>query len=69
MTGFFRQQEIRMAMKLLKWHFEKQKFTLPDDAALSLQASKLVDEAHRIAKERGKNVIGIIKDLISTFRN
>jgi hypothetical protein len=68
MTGFIKQQEIRLALKLLKWRYENAKLPMPDENALQQQAERLVEEANRIAKERGKNVIGIVKDLIDDIR-
>jgi hypothetical protein len=62
--GFFRQQEERLALRFLNWQYQKMKKPVPDDDELKLQASKIVAEAHRIARERGRNVIAIIKDLV-----
>ena len=66
--GFFRQQEERMAMRFLAWRYQKLKMPLPDDAELKPQAAQIVDEAHRIARERGRNVIAIIKDLVEDIK-
>jgi hypothetical protein len=63
--GFFRQQEERLALRFLNWQYQKLNQSVPDDAELKLQASKIVAEAHRIASERGRNVIAIIKDLVN----
>ena len=41
---------------------------VPPMPELQHQASKLVDDAHRIAKERGRNVISIIKDLVEDLK-
>jgi hypothetical protein len=41
---------------------------VPDEAELQLQAVQIVAEAHRIARERGRNVIAIIKDLIEDIK-
>jgi hypothetical protein len=62
--GIFRQQEERLALRFLNWQYQKLKKPVPDDDELKLQASKIVAEAHRIARERGRNVIAIIKDLV-----
>ena len=37
---------------------------MPAKTELETQAEKIVDDAHRIAKERGRNVAAIIKELI-----
>ena len=66
--GFFKQQEERMAMRFLAWRYQKLKTPVPDDGQLKLQAAQIVDEAHRIARERGRNVIAIIKDLVEDIR-
>ena len=66
--GFFRQQEERMAMRFLAWRYQKLKMPVPDDAELKPQAAQIVDEAHRIARERGRNVIAIIKDLVEDIK-
>ena len=62
--GFFRQQEERWAVRLLEWQHEKHHIPLPDRAALERQAKALVDEAHRIARERGSNVLTILKETV-----
>ena len=62
--GFIRQQEEKIAVRFLSWQYEKLKKPIPDEAELASQAAKIVEEAHRIARERGRNVVSIIKDLI-----
>ena len=66
--GFWRQQEEKMAVRLLRWHFERQGQTVPGDDRLRQQAADLVDEAHRVAKKRGQNVMVILKDLVNDLR-
>ena len=66
--GFFRQQEERLAMRFLTWQYQKLGRPVPHDAELKLQAAKIVQEAHRIARERGRNVIAIIKDLVNDIK-
>ena len=66
--GFIRQQEERLAVRFLKWQCEKQKIPEPDTAVLQRQASKIVDDAHRIARETGGSVMGIIKELIADLK-
>ena len=68
MKGFIRRQEENLAVKLLKWQYQKTNRPEPDHTALSLEAARIVDDAHRIARERGQNVMGIIKDLIGEVR-
>ena len=66
--GFFRQQEERLAIRFLTWQYQKLEKPVPGDAELKLQAAKIVQEAHRIARERGHNVIAIIKDLVNDIK-
>ncbi len=66
--GFIRQQEEKLAVRFLSWQYEKLKKPIPDGAELARQSAKIVEEAHRIARERGRNVVSIIKDLIVDIR-
>jgi hypothetical protein len=66
--GFFRQQEERLAIRFLSWQYQKLDKPIPDETELKEQAAKIVAEAHRIARERGRNVIAIIKDLINDIK-
>ena len=66
--GFFRQQEERLAVRFLTWQHQKLGQPVPHDAELKLQAAKIVQEAHRIARERGRNVMAIIKDLVNDIK-
>ena len=67
--GFIRQQEENMAMRLLAWHYQRQQIDLPSQRELQQKAIVLVDEAHRIARQRGQNVLSIIKDLVNDLKN
>jgi hypothetical protein len=66
--GFIRQQEEKIAMRFLSWQYQKLDQPAPDDAELARQAAKIVEEAHRIARERGSNVLSIMKDLIADIK-
>ena len=66
--GFIRQQEEKLAMRFLSWQYEKLKQPIPPEAELAQQAAKIVAEAHDIARKRGRNVMAIIKDLISEIK-
>ncbi len=68
MKGLIRLQEERFAAKLLLWRFQKSGIEPPGPAELALRAEQLVDEAHRIGAERGKNVLSILKDLAASVR-
>jgi len=67
-VGFIRQQEEKLALRLLTWRYQKMNITVPAVTELQQQASKLVDDAHKIARERGRNVISIIKDLVDDLK-
>jgi hypothetical protein len=67
-VGFFRQQEERLALRFLNWQYQKMNKPVPGEAELRQQASKIVSEAHRIARERGRNVVAIIKDLVEDIK-
>ena len=65
--GFIRRQEERMALKFLTWKYQKSNIALPPDSELQKQASKIIDEAHRVARERGGNVLTILKELTNNY--
>ena len=67
--GFIRQQEENMAVRLLTWHYQRQEIDLPPLDELQQKAKILVDEAHRIARQRGRNVLSIMKDLVDDIKN
>jgi hypothetical protein len=66
--GFIRQQEERMAMRLLSWQYQKTDTPAPAEAELERRAAALVDEAHRIARRRGRNVVSILKELVEDLK-
>ena len=66
--GFFRKQEERLAVRLLRWKYEKSGTPMPADRDLETMAAKIVSDAHRIARERGSNVLSIIKDLVAEIQ-
>lgn len=66
--GFIRQQEERLAARFLSWQYEKLKKPVPAQTELASQAAQIVEEAHRIGRERGRNVVAIIKDLIADIK-
>jgi hypothetical protein len=68
MLGFIKQQEKKMAVRLLTWQYQKRELPLPPAYELERQAAALVDEAHRIARERGRNVVGILKELAEDIK-
>jgi len=66
--GFFRQQEERLAIRFLSWQYQKWGKPVPEEAELKLLAVKIVDDAHRIARQSGQNVISIMKELIGDLK-
>jgi len=66
--GFIRRQEIQLAIKFLVWQYQKANLSVPEHSALEQQAGKIIDEAHRIARERGSNVLSIIKELAADIK-
>ena len=66
--GFFKQQEKKLAMRFLSWQYEKLKKSPPGKAELEQQASRIVEEAHEIARKRGHNVMSIIRDLVKNIK-
>lgn len=67
MKGFIRRQEENMAIRFLEWRYEKENLPLPPQSEIEKHAEKIVGEAHRVAKERGKNVLSIIKELVNNY--
>ena len=67
--GFIRNQEEKLAAKFLLWQYDKQKLPLPAEVDLTTQTIRIVDEAHRIARERGGNLFEIMKELVRDFLN
>ncbi len=66
--GFLRRQEERLAERFLVWKYQRMNLTVPAPSILQSQAAKIVDDAHRIARETGGNVMSIIKELINDLK-
>jgi hypothetical protein len=66
--GFLRSQQEAMAVRFLTWQYQKNQVPLPPEAELKRQAETLVADAHRIARERGQNVLAIIKEMAQEIR-
>jgi hypothetical protein len=63
-VGFIRRQEEKFARQLLQWQYEKAGRVAPDPAFLQQRARLLVDDAHRIARQRGGNILTILKEVV-----
>ena len=66
--SFIRQQEEKLAARLLRWRYQNHGIQPPSEAVLYRQAAYIVENAHAIAKKRGRNVISIIKDLVNDLK-
>jgi hypothetical protein len=66
---FIRRQEEKLAIRFLQWRYQSQGLPLPSPADLKRQAAQIVDDAHRIARERGRNVVTILKDLANDIKD
>jgi hypothetical protein len=66
--GFIRRQEEQLVVRLLVWRCQKMNVRVPPASELEHQASRLVDEAHRIASRTGRNVVSIIKEMIDDLK-
>jgi hypothetical protein len=65
---FIRRQEEKIALRFLKWRYQNLGLSLPSPPDLRNQAIKIVEDAHRISKERGQNVLSIIKGMIKDLK-
>ena len=57
-----------MAIRFLVWKYQRMNLVVPAISNLQSQAGKIVDDAHRIARERGGNIISIIKELVNDLK-
>jgi hypothetical protein len=57
-----RQSELRLAKSILRWKLQKEGSPPPDNGDLDAAASRLLDEARKIAKKRGMNLLDILKE-------
>ena len=54
-----------MAARLIQWHQQQQADEPLSPEVLAQKASVLVDEAHRVARHRGKNLLTIMKEMVA----
>jgi len=50
------------------WKYQRINLVVPAISNLQGRAGKIVDDAHRIARERGGNIISIIKKLVNDLK-
>lgn len=60
---------MRLAIRYLQWQYQKLNLPLPTPSELELQARQIIKEANRIARDRGRNVIAIMKELITDIKS
>jgi hypothetical protein len=65
---FIKEQEKKLALRLLAWQYQKRELSLPGEAEMERRAAALVDEAHRVARERGRNVVAILRELAADIK-
>ena len=66
--GFLKNQEKKLALRYMTWQYQKRNLPLPPQWQLEKHAAQIVEDAHRIAAKRGRNVLSIIKELVEDFR-
>ena len=66
--GFIREQQKQLAIRFLTWQYERRNLPMPPKVEIERHAAEIVEDAHRIARERGRNVITIIKEMITDIK-
>ena len=66
--GFFRKQGEKVAIRLLAWQYQRMGKPLLPYSEMEKLAAQLVEDAHQIAKDRGGNIVSILKDLVGELR-
>ncbi len=61
--GFFRRREEELALRILRWQLARRPGPPLEEAELRRHAARIVEEAHRIGRERGGNLVEILKEL------
>ena len=57
-----------LAKSVIKYKLTKDGEQIPNDASLDASAARVVDEANRIVKAKGKDVLAGAADRVSKFR-
>ena len=65
--GFLRRQEEQAVVRILRGRYAALGSTLPTEPELRQKASEIVDEAHRILRRRGGNLVDIAKELVAEW--
>ena len=66
--GFIRNKKINLARRLLAHQYDQRGLPRPTPEDLLRQAAAVVDEASRIARQRGRNMLEILQDLVRDLR-
>jgi len=66
--GFFQEQEERLAARYLVWQYQRSNHPVPPSQELNRQAVKIVEDAHRIARKTGRNMLSIMKELVENIK-
>ena len=62
-----RQSELRLVKSILRWKLQKEGQPIPNDGELDGAASRLLEEARKIAKQRGKKLLDVLKEEAREF--
>jgi hypothetical protein len=65
--GFFRRQEEHVVVRIRRGRYAGQGLAEPADEELRAMAVEIVDEAHRILRRRGGNLVDIVKELVGNW--
>ena len=67
LSKHLRQSELKLAKSILRWKLQKEGSPIPDNRDLDVAASRLLDEAREIAKNRGITLLDILKEEARQF--
>lgn len=62
-----RQSELRLAKSILRWKLQKEGRPTPNDSELDAAASRLLEEARQISKERGRKLLDVLREEVREF--
>lgn len=68
MPGFLHHFEIKTARSLLERKYRREVGKLPSREQLEQQATAIVEEAHRITRQSGQRLVGILRDLVDDLK-
>lgn len=63
--GFIRRQEEKLAARYLRRQHEQAGGPVPPESELRRAAARIVEDAHRIARERGGNLLEIMRGMVA----